>query len=92
MHVESNSRPSIFVLSLGKTMLSLGNQVILKKFGRCDSLGNNQKTKWIIIEDPEDEEKEGWFYLQESKSGKYLKAPTKQTLTTDGMYFIFKAL
>ena len=42
-----------------------------------------------MVEDPEDEEKEGWFYLQESKSGKYLKAPNEKTLTIDGMYVVF---
>ena len=70
-------------------MLSLSNQVVLKKLGSFDSLGNNQNTKWIMVEDPEDEEKEGWFYLQELKSGKYLKAPNEKTLTIDGMYVVF---
>ena len=75
---------------MGKTMLSLGNRVVLKKIGgNCDSLGNNQETKWIIMEETEDE---GWFYLKESKSGQYLKATNEQTLTTDGIYFVFKVL
>ena len=69
-------------------MLSLSNQVVLKKIGSFDSLGNNQNTKWIMVEDPEDEEKEGWFYLKESKSGQYLKATDRQTLTTDGIYLV----
>ena len=89
IHVESNFGFSISVLSMGKTMLSLGNRVVLKKLGgSCDSLGNNQGTKWIIMEDPEDEGKEGWFYLKESKSGQYLKATDRQTLTTDGIYLV----
>ena len=88
IHMESNFGFSVLSMDYRVSMLSLGNRVVLKNIGRrCDSLGNNQ-TKWIIMKDLEDE----WFYLKESKSGQYLKATNKQTLTTDGIYLVFKVL
>ena len=87
LHVFSNFGLSISALQV------VGNRVVLKKLGgSCDSLGNGQETKWIIMKDLQDEWKEDWFYLKESKSGQYLKAIDKQTLTTDGIYLIFQAL
>ena len=66
-------------------MLSLDNQVILKKLGSSDKLGNNQDSEWIIFED---KEHEGWMFIKESNSGHYLRAHgEQQKLTTDGIWF-----
>ena len=66
-------------------MLSLDNQVILKKLGSSDKLGNNQDSEWIIFED---KEHEGWMFIKESNSGQYLRALAgQQQLKTDGMYY-----
>ena len=93
IHLKSTFGLSVLSMDYRLSMLSLGNRVVLKNIGgSCDSLGNNQETKWIIMKDPGDDWEEGWFYLKESKSGQYLKATNKQTLTTDGIYLVFKVL
>ena len=63
----------------------LGNQVVLKNLGKGDKLENDQDSKWIIFED---EENEGWMFIQESKNGQYLRASDSLYLTTDGMYLV----
>ena len=73
------------VLSMSKTMPSLGNQVVLKKLESDDKLGNDQDSKWKIIKD---EKNEGWMFIQESTSGQYLRARADKTkLETDGIWF-----
>ena len=72
------------------TSWSLGNKVVLKKLKRVQKLENDQYySKWIIFED---EENEGWMFIQESKNGQYLRASDALKLTTDGMYLVYKTL
>ena len=77
IHEESGS--GRYVVSMSKTKLS--NLVFLKKA----DLGIDQETKWRIISD---EENTGWYFIQESESGQYLRARTRHSLTTDGMYLV----
>ena len=52
------------------------DQVVLKKLESPDKLGNDQESKWKIIED---ERNEGWMFIQESTSGQYLRANADKT-------------
>ena len=80
LHEESSS--GLTVLSMSKTMSSLSDQVVLKKLESPDKLGNDQESKWKIIED---ERNEGWMFIQESTSGQYLTAHADKTkLETEG--------
>ena len=63
----------------------LSDQVVLKKLESRDKLGNDQESKWKIIND---ERNEGWMFIQESTSGKYLTAYVDKTrLETEGIWF-----
>ena len=63
----------------------LSDQVVLKKLESRDKLGNGQESKWKIIKD---EKNEGWMFIQESTSGKYLTAHADKTrLETEGIWF-----
>ena len=69
------------------TSWSLGNKVVLKKLRRVQKLENDQYySKWIIFED---EENEGWMFIQESKNGQYLRVSDALKLTTDGIQLSF---
>ena len=82
VRLELSSGLSVLSMRNNMSSWSLGNPVVLKKLGSSKKFKNDQYSKWKMFQD---EENEGWMFIQESKYGQYLRASDSLKLTTDGM-------